>query len=167
MFGYSNNHVDVCGPAHKCSPGATKVTGAGNKSGCCTKDNPCPAGVGDCNADNQCEGDLKCSIHDKGNLYGYDNNHVDVCGPAHKCSAAVTAITGAGNKSGCCTKDDPCPAGVGDCNRDNECQGSLVCGSHDQGNKYGYSNNHVDVCIDAGVEMYAMGKHSKLHHFSV
>ena len=52
----------------------------GNQSGCCGKYGPCPAFIGDCNSHAQCEGDLKCNIADKGNTYGYSNNHVDVCG---------------------------------------------------------------------------------------
>ena len=66
-------------PLHKCDPDHPDQKG--NKSGCCGKYGPCPAYIGDCNSNSQCEGDLLCNIHDQGNTYGYSVNAVDVCVP--------------------------------------------------------------------------------------
>ena len=65
-------------PLHKCHPDHPDQEGT--KTGCCGKYGPCPAYIGDCNNNSQCEGDLLCNIQDKGNTYGYSNNAVDVCG---------------------------------------------------------------------------------------
>eukprot|EP00992_Anisonema_acinus_P011965 TRINITY_DN7796_c0_g1_i2.p1 TRINITY_DN7796_c0_g1~~TRINITY_DN7796_c0_g1_i2.p1 ORF type:complete len:169 (+),score=40.08 TRINITY_DN7796_c0_g1_i2:44-508(+) len=60
----------------------------------------------------------------------------------HRCAAGRSA----GELTGCCTDADPCPVGVGDCNTDSQCSGSNVCGCHDMGDRFGYTNSAVDVC---------------------
>ena len=64
---------------HVCDP-TGDANGPGEQSECCTVDNPCPLGVGDCNSDDQCQGDLSCAVLDQGQAYGYANYLVDVCG---------------------------------------------------------------------------------------
>merc|ERR1719419_600515 len=75
--------VQITAADHKCGPHSS----AGGSSGCCTKDNPCPLHAGDCNSDDQCEGDLRCNIHNQGDKYGYSNRKVDVCGSGGACWA--------------------------------------------------------------------------------
>jgi ribosome modulation factor len=63
--------------AHKCSPGENSP---GEKKGCCTIADPCPENVGDCDADNECQGKLKCNLNHQGSKFGYKGRSVDVCG---------------------------------------------------------------------------------------
>jgi hypothetical protein len=141
---------------HKCSPGKNSP---GENQGCCTAANPCPKNIGDCDSDDQCQGSLKCNLN-KGPEYGYTSGEVDVCcapptpPPArlivmhprlpksHKCSPGKNSP---GEKQGCCTVADPCPKNVGDCDSDDQCQGSLKC-HLDKGPHYGYTSGEVDVC---------------------
>lgn len=46
----------------------------------CSKQNPCSAGQGDCDSDDECKPGLKC-VKDVGPQYGFDKG-VDVCLPA-------------------------------------------------------------------------------------
>ena len=47
-----------------------------------------------------------------------------------------------GVNNGCCTKDNPCGKGDGDCDNDSECAGDLVCGRNNC--KWG---GYDDCCI--------------------
>lgn len=69
---------ELAPPAHKCSPGDNSP---GENKGCCTKKDPCPKHVGDCDADDECQGELKCNLDHKGTKYGYSGRSVNVCGP--------------------------------------------------------------------------------------
>ena len=44
----------------------------------------------------------------------------------------------------CCTQENPCDLGEGDCDHDSECTGSLICGSNNCGS--GWSNAEFDCC---------------------
>ena len=53
-----------------------------------------------------------------------------------------------GSKSevrGCCSKDNPCDEGHGDCNKDQECKGDLVCGRNNC-NRGRFSWRGADCC---------------------
>ena len=43
----------------------------------------------------------------------------------------------------CCTTSNPCAEGHGDCDKDSECQGELLCGSD---NCVGFSKSDADCC---------------------
>ena len=48
---------------------------------------------------------------------------------------------------GCCSVENPCKEGQGDCDDDDECLGSLVCGSNNCGEKFFISH---DCCERKG-----------------
>merc|ERR1719334_1432255 len=50
-----------------------------------------------------------------------------------------------GKDSGCCTRDNPCYAGEGDCDNDDECAGALVCGRDNCANDGGFDASD-DCC---------------------
>jgi hypothetical protein len=94
----------------------------------CSEDEPCDRGLGDCDSDDECTGDLQC-ITDVGAEYGWAST-VDVCGypdgHAKFCSWAF-----------------PCDLGEGDCDSDLECATGHC--SDNVGAAYGYSAA-TDVC---------------------
>ena len=47
----------------------------------------------------------------------------------------------------CCSVDDPCGSGEGDCDDDNDCIGDLVCGKNNCGEGF---PKGADCCQDAG-----------------
>jgi len=160
-YGY-NNQVDVCvnkdiNTDHACSRTGF-LHGPGETGGCCTPDNQCPHGVGDCNTDADCQGELMC-FQNVGQAYGYVKRSVDVCvnkkiNTDHACSRTESP-NGPGEKGGCCTPDNKCPLGVGDCNTDADCEGNLRC-AQNVGNHYGYFQRKVDVCVDDTLEFVTM-----------
>ena len=46
---------------------------------------------------------------------------------------------------GCCTEMDPCYKGRGDCDKDSECVGDLVCGNNNCGDG---AHPELDCCVD-------------------
>jgi len=89
---------------------------SGENNGCCTKETPCQLGQGDCDSDAQCAGSLIC---------GRNN-----CpwGDGDDCCSDVSGLRCSGQNNGCCTKENPCNVNEGDCDSDDECAGSYVCG---------------------------------------
>lgn len=100
----------------------------------CSATNPCPAGLGDCDTDKECESGLTC-MHNVGAQYGYPST-MDVCAAKE------------GEEAYCLTTQ-PCPAGKGDCDTDAECQSGLTC-VEDVGASYTFAAD-VDVCLAATV----------------
>ena len=50
---------------------------------------------------------------------------------------------------GCCTSANPCSFGEGDCNSNDECGGTLICGSNNCLNDFGFGDSGLDCCINA------------------
>ncbi|GAB4565063.1 MAG: hypothetical protein Tsb0020_15690 [Haliangiales bacterium] len=71
-FGFSDPDLDLC---LSCPPDSRNGSGE-----FCTEDCPCEAGQGDCDSDDDCEGDLVCG-DDNGAEFGLDPDD-DVCIPA-------------------------------------------------------------------------------------
>ena len=40
----------------------------------------------------------------------------------------IVVCTAPSEQGNCCTKESPCKLGGGDCDKDDDCEGSLVCG---------------------------------------
>ncbi|WP_152629540.1 PKD domain-containing protein [Haliangium ochraceum] len=102
----------------------------------CTPECPCPEGVGDCDADADCQAGLAC-LFDTGPAYGYDDPEADICGPS--CPSE-----GVGGME-YCTPECPCEIGGGDCDTDDDCSGGLRC-LFDAGLAFGYEDRELDVC---------------------
>ena len=98
----------------------------------CSATRPCPAGLGDCDSNRECESGLTC-MHNVGAQYGYPST-MDVCAAK------------AGEEAYCLTTQ-PCKVGEGDCDHDAECQSGLTC-VEDVGATYTFAAD-VDVCVAA------------------
>ena len=84
----------------------------------------CKENEGDCDSNNDCEGDLICGSHNCLNLLSSDNftSSHDCCFAAIKCGGSQT------DTASCCTSVSPCGINEGDCDDHFECQGELMCG---------------------------------------
>jgi hypothetical protein len=96
----------------------------------CTLNGPCSEGLGDCDADSECAGDLICA-QDVGANYGWPST-ADVC----------EYIDYPGDNY--CRDYGPCAEGYGDCDGDSECASGLIC-AQNVGANYGWPSN-ADVC---------------------
>ena len=143
---------------------------------CCTAENPCFAGEGDCDQNEDCAGELVCG---KGNCpeETFTARHFgrkpDCCEqpaapepeakpapvteaateapttePEPKTKASCNPATWEKFTFQCCTPDSPCYAGEGDCDRDEDCAGELVCRRKNCGDgfKKRYSGNKPACC---------------------
>ena len=84
----------------------------------------CKENEGDCDSNNDCEGDLICGSDNCLNLSSTDNftSSHDCCFAAIKCGGSQT------DTASCCTSVSPCGINEGDCDDHFECQGELMCG---------------------------------------
>ena len=60
----------------------------------------------------------------------------------------VTRCTADNWSYGCCTSANPCSFGEGDCNSNDECGGTLICGSNNCLNDFGFGDSGLDCCIN-------------------
>jgi len=103
---------------------------------CCSRDNACKEGEGDCDSDADCEDELKCG---KDNCRGLGFDSTDDCCYNPK---LVWGDQCQGGDS-CCTRDNQCFEGEGDCDHDSDCRGNLRCGTD---NCYGKGFDDTDDC---------------------
>ena len=62
-----------------------------------------------------------------------------------------------GRDTGCCTEKKPCDVGDGNCNNNNQCRGSLVCGKHNCGGApFGKTDN---CCMKEGTVLVLCSLH--------
>ena len=112
---------------------------------CCTTENPCDEGEGDCESDFECSRSLICGINNCKQFGDVFHPKDDCC---VKPTASLVEIVCSSNQCNsqavkkprcqgrnvdqgkCCTAGNPCEEGEGDCEDDFECSGSLVCGNN-------------------------------------
>jgi len=116
------------GSAHVCSnvPEPTD-TGCGTYDGttsCCTQQNPCNKGEGDCDQDHDCKEHLVCGESNCFFNLGFPSSY-DCC---EEPAPTKTGCHFYNNDNNCCTQQNPCTKGEGDCDQDHDCIGDLVCG---------------------------------------
>jgi len=114
---------------------------------CCTSSNQCAMGEGDCDADDDCTGSLKCGqangLHDNcDNSLGFPSNY-DCCYEPEATGCAD------GTDGECCEGVTQCGIGEGDCDSDAGCIGSLKCGSNNCDTSLGFGPSW-DCCYDDG-----------------
>ena len=66
--------------------------------------------------------------------------------PVIKISIIISDLVCRGKDNGCCTKENPCFEGDGDCDYDNQCYGDLKCGKQNCAKKYGGFWDQNDDC---------------------
>ena len=135
---------------------------------CCSIEQPCLAGDGDCDSDDECIGDLICGENNcKDDTTVYEDCCVEACTRERPCGEGVSGcredeqcsgslLCGSNNcewditnsRDCCtqCTQDRPCGLGDGDCHSDDDCAGSLVCGVD---NCSGDTTGARDCCMAA------------------
>ena len=88
---------------------------------CCTFADPCVLGEGDCDNDDHCVPGLKC---------GHNNCGGDPFDDDDDCCFDPTLIVHkeCNGDDFCCSYDDPCTLGEGDCENDEHCAPGLRCG---------------------------------------
>lgn len=112
----------------------------------CSRECPCTVGESDCDNDDECLPGQRC-VGDLGPMFGWADDY-DVCVEPQ----AFMAETGLrdchlNRNAGTinyCSRECPCPADFGDCDRDAHCQPGLVCRDN-VGERYGWSRG-TDVC---------------------
>jgi len=88
---------------------------------CCTPSKPCGNGGGDCDTNSDCKQGHECGEDNCQTFHPSANKWADCC-VEKKCG-------GGGDDWNCCTKNNPCPIGQGDCDNNSDCAEGLVCGT--------------------------------------
>jgi len=89
---------------------------------CCTDDNPCDIGQGDCDRDSHCKPGLKCEDN-ADNCKEFN----PIAHPMADCCVLPDQCLGKNGDWNCCTDENPCDIGQGDCDRDSHCKPGLKC----------------------------------------
>merc|ERR1712183_614296 len=138
---------------------------------CCTKENPCVEGEGDWDSDDDCGLNLVCGDNNCKMFGDFFHKKDDCCikklGGAvsgeipfeppegQRCAGRNYAEDGTTGKR-CCTPEDPCDEGEGDCDGRGDgglndghagCKGNLVCGSNNC-LKFGAYYHEKDDCCE-------------------
>ena len=107
-------------------------------STCCSSSNKCEEGEGGCTCNDQCAGDLVCG---SGNCGKGWNKSMNCCSkPSTGCNAKKSSWS-------CCNPSNQCYEGEGDCDKNSDCAGDLVCGKNNCGDAW--SNKAYDCCTKA------------------
>ena len=60
---------------------------------------------------------------------------------------SVLACSGERGTGECCTRESPCKVGGGDCDKDEDCAGDLVCGKNNCQDFNWLARSSYDCCI--------------------
>merc|ERR1719412_2354703 len=117
---------------------------------CCTPQNPCPEGQGDCEIDSDCAGSLVCGNNNCKQFGSFFHEKDDCCVKPEPIPAPVKPRTCKGRNFSprpCCTPENPCPEGQGDCEIDGDCAGTLVCGNNNCKQFGSFFHPKDDCCV--------------------
>merc|ERR1711970_876798 len=130
---------------------------------CCTPENPCGLGEGDCDGpldgglsdgDLGCEGDLVCGSNNCQKFGRYFHKSDDCCDYPPNTTESFGSLRFKPRR--CCTPDYPCDEGdeglcdSPPCGGDGACKGDLVCGRNNC-KKYGSQYHEKDDCCEKPV----------------
>ena len=138
---------DACEDGKICDKVARRCLKCNGGDSCCTSDNLCDVGEGDCDSDADCKQGLKCgtancqmavSYGDLGKGKGIcELGYLSAVGcgewqPGDDCCydptlSRYTPVCEGGDS--CCTDKFPCGLGEGDCDNDSDCKEGLKCGN--------------------------------------
>jgi len=109
--------------------GAVQLTNLGGSG--CTNSQPCGKCEGDCDRDSHCAGNLVCFKRDSSSeaVPGCSSGGSGDIGNYDYCTEPTTPLRYLGMQG--CTDSQPCGKCEGDCDRDSQCAGSLVCFQRD------------------------------------
>ena len=100
--------------------------------------NQCSENEGDCDLDEECQGDLVCGSNNCLESHGFDSE-IDCC--------TTKAVVGDENF---CTSENQCGVDEGDCDTHDECQDGLRCGSNNCPDSLGF-HYEFDCCYQPPV----------------
>lgn len=147
MDAYGKKAIDsnVISGSRDC-PGVEECTGLKGSSACCTEEAPCKEQGGDCDDDKECEGSLVCGTNNCRDFNPSAEETYDCCvRPIQKCN-------GEEGTGCCCTAENPCELGGGDCDKDSECSGDLVCGYNNCRDFHQNAGSTHDCCKQSKVD---------------
>ena len=118
---------------------------------CCSSENPCDEGEGDCENDSECSGTLVCGINNC-KQFGQFFHEKDDCCEKPLTSATTflpkTRCQGRNvDKGKCCNSKEPCEEGEGNCENNSECKEGLVCGINNC-KQFSLSFHEKDDCCE-------------------
>ena len=96
----------------------------------------CTNMTGDCDSNDQCQGDLRCGSNNCPSSLGFEA-HIDCC-----------YIVTLGDED-FCSANEPCDLYEGDCDSDDECKNDLFCGSNNCPESFGFVSS-TDCCEPLG-----------------
>lgn len=148
----ANLKIPTLGDAEATSSSVSKTNFAA-----CSANDQCEVDKGDCDADTDCKGSLKCGVN---NCPDTDDPLADCCYDPET-DKDKPCDGSSSNMWTCCTDKiaagvvGGCKAGEGDCDDDKECDGDLVCGRNscdtDFNNKLNtkkfFPSRQADCCI--------------------
>merc|ERR1712168_1270060 len=107
----------------------------------CTKDEKCNEGEGTCQKNNECKGRLRC---------GYRNcKTYHPCAPKNtNCCEDPDICNGDYPDRNCCTINNPCQLGGGNCEANIHCEGELVCGTRNCRKFHPNARRWANCCFD-------------------
>ena len=95
---------------------------------CCTSQNPCSVGVGGCNYDSDCQGNLICGGMNGASCGPDAPRDFRCCVDPNNIPAPSPTTCNSFLDWNCCNNQYPCGQGSGDCDSDDHCAGDLICG---------------------------------------
>ena len=128
-----------------------------NKPGwtCCSIEDPCTDGEGDCDSNDECEDPLRC---------GEDNcNDIHPANPANFAALADCCVeketcnwsgTSDADTWSCCTDSAKCNENEGDCDSDDQCIDGLICGEDNCISVNSNFDPAADCCIQPDLSKY-------------
>jgi len=104
----------------------------------CTNHTQCQAGQGDCDHDQNCQGDLICGIN---NCKASGANETADCCKVAACDGSNTAWS-------CCSPTDKCGHGQGDCDTHDDCEDGMFCGKNNCNEFSSEATDGADCCFE-------------------
>ena len=148
----SNNSICKCSATEdackddlpECDPVLGKCAKCAGTDGCCTKDNQCDVGEGDCHRDGDCKEGLKCGVNNcaKCVMGAWTATGCGLWTINSDCCYDPNNMVCNGGDSCCQNINGKCGIGEGDCDYDSHCKDGLKCGT----------DNCMDVCKIGGVD---------------
>ena len=121
---------------------------------CCEETGTCDVGHGDCHEDSECLGALVCGTDNCLADFGFGAANWDCCIDANP--SDCSQYKGFEGSLHCCSAENPCPVGHGDCDDDSHCAGDLRCGRSNCKNRFATNwaeaQESLDCCYDPAEE---------------
>merc|ERR1719397_715090 len=138
--------ADCCVEAPTTAP-PTNGTGGTSDWAFCSSSNLCFEGQGDCDSDSHCQPGLMCGKDNCRDFHPTAHKAADCCMvDISTTTPAPVGGTGSSTDWAFCSKSSPCSEGQGDCDRDNHCQGNLVCGKDNCRDWHPNAEKRADCC---------------------